>query len=133
MRKIYIIIVLVFVIVSSTIINIGITPPVTRADTGYCPPQISATQATPQTVGFGNDVIITATVSDSQSGVYYVNVNITSPNAPHVNQTLTHKEGTTYEYTFTDTWRHGWYNYTIYATGFGTELTRSHSYHKNIM
>jgi hypothetical protein len=130
MRKIYIIIVLVFVIISSTIINIGITPPITRADTDYYPPQISATQATPQTVGFGNDVIITATVSDSQSGVHHVNVNITSPNAPHVNQTLTHKEGTTYEYYFTGTWRHGWYNYTIWATdnANNTNSSTTHSF-----
>jgi len=116
MRKNYIIIILAFVITSSTLMNIGITPPITKAETDTYPPQITFSSASPQTVGFGTNITITSTVTDNQSGIQQVTANITYPDAAHVNQTFTHKEGTTYEYTFTDTWTHGWYNYTIWAT-----------------
>jgi hypothetical protein len=132
MRKNYIIIVLAFVITSSTIINIGIMLPTTRAVVDQYKPQISAASANPQTIGFGTNITITSTVTDNQSGVQHVNVNITYPNTTHVNCTLTHKEGTIYEYTFTDTWRHGWYNYTIWATDNTSNINHSTTHSFNV-
>jgi hypothetical protein len=80
------------------------------------PSQISDVTANPNTVGFGCDVNISASVVDPVSGIDTVKVNITYPNHTHANCTMTHIAGDTYQYTFNDTWEVGQYNYTIWAT-----------------
>ncbi len=116
MKKMYVIFVLTLLIGSSIIITNNLVPSITKATTpDYYPPRISAASASPQTVGFGFNVTINPTVTDNISGVHLVKVNITYPNHTHTNLSTSNK-GTSYQCIFPDTWEHGRYNYTIWAT-----------------
>jgi parallel beta-helix repeat protein len=78
------------------------------------PPVITSISNTPETVGFGFNVNISANVTDN-FGVDIVLVNVTYPNAWYEYFTMTHVTGNNYRYEFTDTWRNGNYNYTIWV------------------
>ncbi len=80
------------------------------------PPQISDVTVSPNTVGFGCDANISASIIDPVSGIDTAKVNITYPNHTHVNCTMMYIAGDTYQYPFNDTWEVGQYNYTIWAT-----------------
>ncbi|HVQ01734.1 MAG TPA: hypothetical protein VMT57_09515, partial [Candidatus Thermoplasmatota archaeon] len=81
------------------------------------PPSITTINASPNTVGFGNNVTIDANVTDDRSGVNNVSINITYPGATHdpLMIIMSHVSGTLYRYVFSDTWYAGRYNYTIIA------------------
>ena len=83
------------------------------------PPEITNVSNTPDTVGFGFNVTISATVIDNlpgnTSGVDIVKVNITYPDSSTGNFTIDNTVNDTYEYIFNNTWKVGQYNYTIWA------------------
>jgi len=82
------------------------------------PPSITTVSATPNTVGFGNNVTITSNVTDDRSGVKNVSVNLTYPAGCGLNPetiAMSHISGTMYRYVFSNTWYAGCYNYTIIA------------------
>jgi hypothetical protein len=79
------------------------------------PPQITSINASPHTVGFGYNVTITANVTDNSSGVNLVKAYIGEPGGRAGYYTMTHISGNMYRYIYTDTWRTGQYNYSIYA------------------
>jgi len=94
------------------------------------PPEITNVSASPNIVGFGYNVTITANVTDEGSGVNTVKVNITGPQAcgwgASTNYTMTNIGGDTYQYIFNDTWQTGKYNYTIWASdNYGNNNTTS--------
>jgi hypothetical protein len=95
-------------------------------------PQITSVSASPHTVGFGYNVTITANVTDSESGVDTVNVNITYPDDTQRNCTMSYITGNTYQYVFTDTWLTGQYNYTIWATDNSSNSNSSSGHHFHV-
>jgi hypothetical protein len=133
MKKVGVLVVVVIMVVSSLIIGNSMNPAIIKADTqDRYPPQISAASPNPQTVGFGYNVTISPTVTDNLSGVQLVKVNITYPDCTHNNFTVAKKQGTTYEYNFSDTWQHGRYNYTIWATDNASNINSSSHHSFNI-
>ena len=81
------------------------------------PPDITDVKDTPDPIGFGFDVTISANVSDVD-GVDTVKVNIVKPQADPGQPSsyfMINTVGDTYEYVFNDTWQNGQYNYTIWA------------------
>ena len=116
MKKKYVLIVVLFVIISSLIIKTDFNPDIIKAETtDRYPPQISAVSANPQTVGFGFNITISPTVTDNLSGVNLVKINITYPDSSYGNFSMNKAQGSTYELIFSDTWQHGQYNYSIWA------------------
>jgi len=95
-------------------------------------PQIKMVSATPHTVGFGNNVTLTANVTDSESGVDTVNVIITYPDDTQGNYTMSSTSGDNYQYVFTDTWLTGQYNYTIWAMDNANNTNSSSGYHFHV-
>ncbi|HVQ00392.1 MAG TPA: PKD domain-containing protein [Candidatus Thermoplasmatota archaeon] len=82
------------------------------------PPSITTMSASPNTVGFGNNITINTNVTDDRSGVNNVSINITYPSGATHNPLITnmsHISGNLYRYVFSDTWHAGRYNYTIIA------------------
>jgi len=63
----------------------------------------------------GENVTILAIVNGSERSITNVTINITSPNGTYYNHTMNHLVDTLYEYTFTNTSKHGQYNYTIWV------------------
>jgi hypothetical protein len=98
---------------------------VTRLYSIYCSytadtisPEITNVSDSPDTVGFGHNITVYADVSDNQSGLDTVKVNITYPDDSYSNFTMIGKTtaGTLKgHYSFNDTWQVGQYNYTIWA------------------
>jgi hypothetical protein len=78
-------------------------------------PEITSASADPGTVGYGFNITIAPTVTDNQSGVNLVKVNITYPDNSYGNYTMNNTGGSNYEYVFSDTWQTGQYNYTIWS------------------
>lgn len=80
-------------------------------------PEIEDISHSPNTVGFGYNVTISANITDS-SGIESVGVSFDYPNESlyFENVTMTNTENNTYQLVFDDTWWVGQYNYTIYAT-----------------
>jgi hypothetical protein len=116
MKKKYVLIVVMFVIISSLIIKTDFNPDIIKAETtDRYPPQISAVSANPQTVGFGFNITISPTVTDNLSGINLVKINVTYPDSSYGNFSMNKKQGSTYELIFSDTWQHGRYNYSIWA------------------
>jgi hypothetical protein len=85
---------------------------------GYTPalPQISNILASPNTVGYGFNVTISANVT-TPNGVNQVKVHIDAPEGGFsvINYTMIHTAGDTYQYVFPNTWALGQYNYTIWV------------------
>jgi hypothetical protein len=77
-------------------------------------PEITNVFDSPESVGFGFNVNISADVCDTTL-VDSVSVNITCPDNFSWNFTMINMENNTYEYTFWDAWKAGQYNYTIWA------------------
>jgi hypothetical protein len=78
-------------------------------------PDITNVSATPNTVGFGFNVTISAYINDNGCDIDNVSVNITYPNNITGNFTMNNTGDGTYAYVFNDTWFVGQYNYTIWA------------------
>jgi hypothetical protein len=79
------------------------------------PPDITDVKDTPDTVGFGFNVTISADVADNASGVDTVTVNITYHDNSTGNFTMNCTGNITYEYVFSDAWLVGEYDYTVWA------------------
>ncbi len=78
-------------------------------------PEINNVSKDYDTVGYGTNITISTNVSDSISGVKTVKVNITYPDSSSGNFTMNSTNGSNYEYTFSDTWTLGVYNFNIWT------------------
>lgn len=98
------------------------------------PPLINSVVNSPDVVGFGFNVTITANVTDDQSGNYSgiksVKVNFTYPDSSNENFTMNNTGDNVYEYTIMDTWKIGKYNYTIWAmdNAYNSNSSSGHSF-----
>jgi len=84
------------------------------------PPIINYVNDTPDPVGFGYNVTITANVTENTTGNYSgiktVRINITYPDDSYKNLTMKYIGNNTYQRVFIDTWDEvGQYDYTIWA------------------
>ena len=95
-------------------------------------PEISNVTALPNTEGFGQDITINADVKDNLTGIDLVTVNISHPDDSTGNFTMSNTENDTYQYTFSDTWLVGQYNYTIWAKDNSSNLNSSSGYSFNV-
>ena len=77
-------------------------------------PKINNITVTPQTVGFGYNVTITANVTD-EKGLDAVLINITNSSGYTNTYSMNHVSGDTYKYVFTDTWHVDSYTFNIFA------------------
>jgi len=95
------------------------------------PPVISNVSAEPSTVGFGYNVTIRAMVTDNASNISIVKVNIIYPDQSARNYTMDCIGGSLYQYTFTNTWTVGQYNYTIWAMDetYNSNSSSGHHFH----
>ena len=98
------------------------------------PPEITSVAHSPDTVGYGFNVTINATVTDNISGVNLVKVHITPPGGglSVANYTMTHISGNLYRYIFTNTWVLGQYNYTIWAVDNASNVNSSTGHHFHV-
>ncbi|HWR63047.1 MAG TPA: PKD domain-containing protein, partial [Candidatus Thermoplasmatota archaeon] len=78
-------------------------------------PIISNVTESPDTVGFGGNVKINATVVENGSGLLLVAVNVSYPNATSWNYSMTCVGDDVYQLNFSDTWFVGQYNYSVWA------------------
>jgi parallel beta-helix repeat protein len=76
-------------------------------------PEILFVSNTPNTLGYGFNVTITANITDDFSGVKEAIVNVSYPDNCTNNFTMILTNGSVYEYFFDDTWKNGKFNYTI--------------------
>jgi hypothetical protein len=79
------------------------------------PPVITNITDTPDPVGYGNNVTITADVTDNVSSVEKAEVYIDYPDGTFLNYSMNNTAGDTYEYNFSNTWQKGEYSYYIWA------------------
>lgn len=79
------------------------------------PPVISGVSYHPSVVGFGGVVQVNTSVFENGSGLLMTAMNISYPNATWRNVSMTGIGGNKYQYNFSDTWRSGRYNYTVWA------------------
>ncbi|MEA3255725.1 MAG: hypothetical protein U9Q22_07830 [Candidatus Altiarchaeota archaeon] len=91
------------------------------------PPLIRDVAATPQTVGYGNNVSLKANVTDN-GAVSTVFVNITHPDGSSTWQEMVNYSADFYEYNFSDTWQWGNYTYYIWSNDSGGNSNRSGNY-----
>jgi hypothetical protein len=111
-KKPYVIIIITLLLLTT----INIAPENIKAEeTDTFSPEITSAAANPGTIGNGFNITIAPTVTDNQSGVNLVKVNITFPDNSTGNFTMSNTENSTYEYVFSDTWQTGQYNYTIWT------------------
>jgi len=98
------------------------------------PPIINMVNDTPDPVGFGYNVTITANVTENTtsnySGIKTVRINITYPDDSYKNLTMKNIGNNTYQRVFTDWWNVGQYNYVIWATdnAYNTASSTGHSF-----
>jgi len=78
-------------------------------------PNITNVSDSPDPVGYGFNVTISADVTSSVSSIDIVTVNITYPNSTTYSFNMTNTINNTYEYVFNDTWQYGQYDYVIWA------------------
>jgi hypothetical protein len=95
-------------------------------------PEITNVTAFPNTEGFGQDITINADVKDNLTGIDLVIVNISYPDDSTGNFTMLNTENDTYQYTFSDTWFVGQYNYTIWAKDNSSNLNSSSGHSFNV-
>jgi len=97
------------------------------------PPVITDVNASSHTLGFGYPVTITADVTDNDSGVDLVTVQITPPDSVNSNNyTMTLVSNTTYHFVFNDTWLAGQYNYTVWAVDDANNSNSSSGHHFHV-
>ena len=78
-------------------------------------PEITNISATPNTVGYGLNVTISADVTSNVSDIDIVNVKIFNSDFTFYNLTMNNSGGDTYEYVFNETWTYGQYKFNIWA------------------
>ncbi|MBN2101901.1 MAG: DUF2341 domain-containing protein, partial [Candidatus Aenigmarchaeota archaeon] len=91
-------------------------------------PHINSVSASPQTIGYGYTVTITANVTD-QTGVDTVRINITYPAGSYYEYDMINTSQDIYEYNFTDSYTWGSFSYTIWSNNTdGENITSSVNY-----
>jgi hypothetical protein len=98
-------------------------------------PTIINVSNTPDTVGFGSNITINTNATDSGSGISHVDVTIDYPEQKTIEPdtiTMNHLTADHYQYTFTDTWFNGQYNYTITAYDNANNTQDSTGHHFNV-
>ncbi len=106
----------------------------TRMYSIYCDyttkPEITDVSDSPDSVGFGFNVTISADVDDNGCAIDFVKVNVSYPNNTTSSFTMNNTAGNTYKYNFSDTWLVGQYNYTIFARDIygGSNTSTGHSF-----
>ncbi len=98
----------------------------------YHGPVITNVSGTPNIVGFGFNVTISANATDKLSGVKTVTVNVTYPNHTNGNYTMSNITWNAYQYDLNNTWEIGQYNYTIWATDNSNNSNSSSGHHFNV-
>jgi len=78
-------------------------------------PVIKNVTNSPDTVGFGYNVTVSADVYHNANDIDYVKVNITYPDSSTDNFTMDNIYNDSYEFVFNDTWQGGIFNYYIWA------------------
>ena len=79
-------------------------------------PDITNVNVSPTTIGYGNNVSISADVStNASSNISNVKINLTYPDSTFQSISMNNTNGTTYQYVFNNTWQHGKYNFYIWA------------------
>ncbi len=97
------------------------------------PPNITSISATPNKVGFGINVTISANVtSDVGSDIDVVEVIVADPDFTLKNFTMSNIGGDTYEYVFNDPWKYGKYRYWIWAKDENDNETGTSCYFFNV-
>jgi len=102
------------------------------------PPIINSVNDTPDTVGFGYNVTITANVTENTtgnfSGIKTVRINITYPDDSYKNLTMIDMGNNTYQRVFIDTWLVGQYNYSIWAidNAYNNVTSSGHSFNVSV-
>jgi len=96
------------------------------------PPQINSVSDSPDTVGFGFPVNITANVTDDFSGVKTVKVNVTYPDNSTVNYTMDKITGSIYQCVFSDAWQNGLHYYIVWAVDYANNINGSSQYSFNV-
>jgi PKD repeat protein len=106
----------------------------TRMYSIYCDyitkPEITGVSDSPDTVGFGFNVSISADVDGNGCAIDFVKVNISYPNNTTGSFPMNNTDGNSYVYNFSDTWLVGQYNYTIWACDIygGSSTSMGHSF-----
>jgi hypothetical protein len=93
------------------------------------PPQILNTSHNPDPAGFGGNITINVNATDNLSGIDFIKINITNPDDTSGNYTMSHVNNNWYQYLFSDTWRVGQYNYTIWAVDNSNNKNSSTGHH----
>jgi len=96
------------------------------------PPEIVNVSHTPDTVGFGYNVTITANVTDDKHNVTSMKVNITYPDHTYGNYTMDQISPNHYRYVFSDTWSVGQYNYTVWVVDNASNVNSSSGHHFHV-
>ncbi len=98
------------------------------------PAVISNVSAYPDTVGFGGGIILNATVDENGSGLLLVAVNISYPDHSWRNFSMLNPGGDLFQHNFSDTWRVGWYNYSIWTidNAGNTECSMEYSFNVTV-
>jgi len=95
-------------------------------------PEITNVSDTPDTVGFGFNITISADIFETQSGVDIIKVNITYPNSTQYIYNMNHLENDTYNLVFNNTWLKGQYNYSIWTVDYANNSNISTGYSFNV-
>ena len=95
-------------------------------------PKITNISVSPDLVGFGFNVTLSANVSDNSSGLKEVKIRISEPEGRQGNYSMVHISEDQYQYVYSDTWRVGQYNYSIWAQDNETNSDTSATYHFNV-
>jgi len=82
---------------------------------GNTPPEIANVIDSPDPVGYGFNVTISADVTSNVTSLDMVTVNISYPDDTLKSFNMSNTGGDTYEYSFSDTWQHGQYDYVIWV------------------
>ncbi len=91
-------------------------------------PDIADVTATPQIIGYDQNLTISATITDS-AGVAQAKINIIYPNSSTTSVDMVNTQGDTWACNFSYTWQWGDYNYSIWAQdNFGDANETSSNY-----
>ncbi len=96
------------------------------------PPEVTDVSDTPDTIGFGFNVTITADIIDNVSGINIVKVIVTYPDDTTDNFTMNNINESFFMYVFSDTWLAGQYNYTIWTVDNCTNSNNFSGHHFHI-
>jgi hypothetical protein len=91
-------------------------------------PEINSVSKNFDIVGYGANITISANASDNISAVKNVKVNVTYPDESTQNFIMNNNNGNNYEYTFSDTWMLGDYDFNIWTIDNANNSNNSSDY-----